>query len=81
MKSEEGINAVNELVADKDGTGAEYRVEQLSKALRSVCEGFVRERGCYEGECGTYACCYDDCPVDPALKLLESLEREALTNV
>lgn len=56
---------------------AEYRAEQLSQALRSVCTELLMERGCYEGECGTYACSYSDCAVGPALKLLEDLEREA----
>lgn len=57
---------------------AEYRAEQLAQALRSVCTELLLERGCYEGECGTDACCYSDCIVGPTLKLLESLEREAL---
>jgi len=55
---------------------AEYRVEQLVEALRSVCTELRLERGCYEGECGTDACCYSDCVIGPALNLLESLGRE-----
>jgi len=57
---------------------AEERVKQFAQALRSVCTELLQERGCYEGECGTDACSYSDCVVGPALKLLESLEREAL---
>lgn len=55
---------------------AEERVEQLVEALRSVCTELRLERGCYEGECGTDACCYSDCVIGPALNLLESLGRE-----
>ena len=62
--------------AERDA--AEERVKQFAQALRSVCTELLQERGCYEGECGTDACSYSDCVVGPALKLLESLGREAL---
>ena len=55
---------------------AEERVEQFAQALRSVCTELLLEQGCYEGECGTDACCYSDCVIGPALNLLESLGRE-----
>jgi len=55
---------------------AEERVKQFAQALRSVCTELLLEQGCYEGECGTDACCYSDCVIGPALNLLESLGRE-----
>lgn len=53
------------------------RAEQLAQALRSVCTELRVMRGCNEGACGDWTCISIGCAVGPALKLLESLEREA----
>lgn len=55
---------------------AEYRAERLAEALRLVCAEMRLLRDCDQGECGTRACLSPNCMAGPALKLLESLERE-----
>jgi len=53
---------------------AEYRAEQLSQALRSVCTEVRLMRACDPNQCGTRACPYAHCEVGSAMKLLDKLE-------
>ena len=55
---------------------AEERVKKLTQALRLVCAEMRLLRDCDQSECGTRACSSPNCMAGPALKLLESLERE-----